>query len=533
MIITSWNIRGLNSPLKQNGVLKHLKNIRPAHGSNRNKAQQPISGEVSQKQAMGLENGGQFQSPSKRLIKSKCMRNNIPFISLGDGTRSSSIKQVNDAFVHYYRGLLGTKRICKRLNPEIVRNGKLLDKSQSLALAFPVTEEEIRNALFSIGVDKTPGPNGYSSLFFKQAWDTVGADFTAAILEFSSSGQILKQINHSIIALIPKSKDADKVEDFRPIACCNVVYKELLRLYSRKRTSPICTLNIDLRKAFDTVDWAFIKDMLAALQFPTTFISWIMACMSSTSFSLAFNGSLHRVLQRADGLKVRGSPIPIPICALSGIPLYNFHAAGICDSNLDRIKDITGFSQGSFPYRYLGIPIADSRLTIPQYTPLIDRISDSISAWTGATLSYADRTELIKSVLQGVEYYWLSILPIPAGVKSKIVQFCRNFLWSGKCTINKKPLVTWKEVTLPKAEGGLGLRNSKAWNKALLSKTLWDIQAKKDSLWSHHVYMKGGCFWGYKNKHVDSHLLKQIMSLRDKIIGAETIVERAVIRLNQ
>ncbi|GFZ14568.1 hypothetical protein Acr_24g0007580 [Actinidia rufa] len=193
----------------------------------------------------------------------------------------------------------------------------------------------------------------------------------------------------------------------------------------------------------------------------------------------------------------------------------------------------------TFPALFLidiGIPMADSRLTIPQYTPLIDRISDSISAWAGATLSYAGRTELIKSVLQGVECYWLSILPIPVGVKSKIVQFCRNFIWSGKCTINTKPLVAWKEVTLPKVEGGLGLWNSKAWNKALLSKTLWNIQAKKDSIWFqwvHQVYMKGGCFWGYKIKHADSPLLKQIMSLRDEIIGAETTVERAAIRLNQ
>ena len=122
-------------------------------------------------------------------------------------------------------GLLDTKRICTRLNPKIVHYGKLLDQSQSLALALPVTEEEIRKALYSIGVDKAPGPDGYSSLFFKQAWDTMGADFTTAILKFFSLGQILKQINHSVIALIPKSKDVDKVKDFRPIACCNVVYK--------------------------------------------------------------------------------------------------------------------------------------------------------------------------------------------------------------------------------------------------------------------------------------------------------------------
>ena len=214
----------------------------------------------------------------------------------------------------------------------------------------------------------------------------------------------------------------------------------------------------------------------------------------------------------------------------------SFHSAGINDIDLQNIKDITGFTQGCFPFRYLGIPVADSRLTIAQYSPLIDKISDCISAWAGATLSYAGRTELIKSVLQGVECFWLSILPIPAGVKSKIVQLCRNFLWSGNCTINKKPLVAWREVTLPKIEGGLGLRNSKAWNKALLSKTLWDIQSKKDSLWVqwvHQIYMKGDCFWGYTTKNADSPLIKQIMILRDEIIEAETSIEHATHKMNQ
>ncbi|GFZ12802.1 hypothetical protein Acr_23g0011870 [Actinidia rufa] len=140
---------------------------------------------------------------------------------------------------------------------------------------------------------------------------------------------------------------------------------------------------------------------------------------------------------------------------------------------------LTGFALGSFSFKYLGIPVAASRLTIAQFSPLIDKILGYVSAWAGGSLSYAGRTELIRSVLQGVECYWLTILPILAGVRKKITQLCRNFLWSGRATVNKKPLVAWKEVTLLRHEGGLGIRNSKVWNKALISKTLWDIQAKR------------------------------------------------------
>ncbi|GFS32294.1 hypothetical protein Acr_00g0021820 [Actinidia rufa] len=341
----------------------------------------------------------ELQQAQQQLHNQLRMKSNIPSISLGDGTRTTSNKQVGDAFVQYYRGLLGTKRVCTRLNSETVRNGKLLDLAQSIDLTRPVVEEEIKSSLFSIGVDKAPGPDG---------------DLT------------------SIYLLMGKLKHFGECSG----------------------------LSINLSKS-------------------------------------------------------------------------SFHAAGVSDIDLDIIKGITGFTQGSFPFRYLGIPVAASRQTFSQYSLLIDRISDSINAWVGATLSYAGRTELIKAVLQGVECFWFSILPIPAGVKAKIVQICRNFLWSGKCTINKKPLVAWKEVTLPKEEGGLDLRDSKAWNKALLSKSLWEIQAKKDTLWVHHVYMKGGCFWGYTNKHSDSPLLKQIMLLRDEIIQSEITKEKAILKLDQ
>ena len=64
---------------------------------------------------------------------------------------------------------------------------------QAQILTQQVTEEEIKKALFSIREDKSPGPDGYSSFFFKKAWDIVGRDFVAAVLEFFSSGQILRQ----------------------------------------------------------------------------------------------------------------------------------------------------------------------------------------------------------------------------------------------------------------------------------------------------------------------------------------------------
>lgn len=111
--------------------------------------------------------------------------------------------------------------------------------------------------------------------------------------EFFSSGRLLKQWNHTVIALVPKSNDASSFNEYRLISCCNVFYKiiskvlvgrlkkaivgivdnahaafvegrsivenihlalELLRKYARKRGSPLCKLKVDIQKAYDTVD---------------------------------------------------------------------------------------------------------------------------------------------------------------------------------------------------------------------------------------------------------------------------------------
>ena len=52
-----------------------------------------------------------------------------------------------------------------RLNPEIVYKGKSLDLDQAITLTHPITKEEIKSALLSIGENKAPRPNGFSSCF--------------------------------------------------------------------------------------------------------------------------------------------------------------------------------------------------------------------------------------------------------------------------------------------------------------------------------------------------------------------------------
>ncbi|KAL2251929.1 UNVERIFIED_CONTAM: hypothetical protein Sindi_2315200 [Sesamum indicum] len=60
-----------------------------------------------------------------------------------------------------------------------------------------------------IAEDKAPGPDGYSSGFFKAAWPIVGQEVSSAVLDFFSTGRLLKQINTTLLALIPKGRLRD------------------------------------------------------------------------------------------------------------------------------------------------------------------------------------------------------------------------------------------------------------------------------------------------------------------------------------
>ncbi|KAL9242128.1 hypothetical protein vseg_016160 [Gypsophila vaccaria] len=160
-------------------------------------------------------------------------------------------------------------------------------------LMQPVTADEIYQVVMSIPDGKAPGPDGYSSKFFKASWPIIGPDITQAIQDFFETGKLLQQINSTIITLIPKKVRAQTVLDFRPIACCNTIYKiiskllcnrlgsifpdivhvsqsafikgrsildnilicqDLVRLYNRKSCSPRSILKVDLKKAYDSVE---------------------------------------------------------------------------------------------------------------------------------------------------------------------------------------------------------------------------------------------------------------------------------------
>ncbi|CAN1153013.1 LINE-1 retrotransposable element ORF2 protein [Linum perenne] len=211
----------------------------------------------------------------------------------------------------------------------------------------PVTEDEIKKALFSISNEKAPGPDGYSALFFKQSWEVVKVDVILAARRFFEKCSLPKYVNSILLALIPKKCNAAEMKDYRPISCCNVMYKviskvlanrlskvlpnlispaqtafikgrnigdgillahELLKGYNRSGISPCCAMKIDLMKAFDSVEWDFVFETLKSMNFPAQFVDWIAECFHASMLSVNVNGTSMGYFPAKRGLR-QGDPI--------------------------------------------------------------------------------------------------------------------------------------------------------------------------------------------------------------------------------
>src|SRR4051812_8702958 len=96
------------------------------------------------------------------------------------------------------------------------------------------TNEEIFKVMKSMPHNKSPGPDGFTSEFFHASWNIIGDLVTSAIKESFISKRLLKQLNATAITLIPKVQHPTSVTEFRPIACCNILYKCIFKLLANK-----------------------------------------------------------------------------------------------------------------------------------------------------------------------------------------------------------------------------------------------------------------------------------------------------------
>ncbi|XP_074288354.1 uncharacterized protein LOC141613514 [Silene latifolia] len=537
-----------------------------------------------------VKNGDENTAFFHASIKRRWAHNRVYQIKDNEGTLCTTPQGIKTAFEEYYIGLLGSSRKVTSVHKGVIRSGKCLTSQHKEILTRYVTDDEIRTTMFSIPGTKAPGPDGYSSQFFKDSWPIVGKEICDAVRNMISSGKVLKEANNTILTLVPKVDVLENVTQFRSIACCNTIYKcmakvlcsrlsgilpdiihpsqsafvagrdivgnilicqDLIKMYNMKTCSPRILMKIDLQKAYDSIEWNFLQEMLLHLQFPTSSINLIMQCVSSPSYSLSLNGEVSGFFKGRRGLR-QGDPLSSLLFAIcldylsrllgrdltsislklrafgtfslaSGLHMNNrksnFYCNGVGDTIVQAIEIATGMRIASIPFKYLGIKIMPKRLGVLDCQCLVDKVTERIQRLGARKISYAGRVVLISSVLSSLHSYWAMIFMLPKMVLKKIESVCRAFLWYGNENKERPYLVAWNQIYQPKRKGGLGLKNLYQWNIALISKYVWWVEKKADHLWVrwvHDIYIKDRVWKDYEPSICSRWAWKRVIEVKNR-----------------
>ncbi|XP_062112554.1 uncharacterized protein LOC133823726 [Humulus lupulus] len=446
-------------------------------------------------------------------LKVRRAQNRINSIRNESGIWIDKPEEIQQAFLSYYQNLLGTSMSNRsKVFQSVVAAGLLLSEEHIQVLQQPFTIQEVKDAIFAIPGMKAPGPDGFGSYFYHDNWDLVGEGVGTAVINFLNTGKILKEINTTTITLIPKVKCPDSVKDFRPISCCNVIYKaatkvicsrlrqilpeiiaenqggfvhgryiahntmvcqDIVRHYGRKNCKPSCMIKIDLRKAYDTIEWGFIEEMLIAFHFPWKFNDLIMG--------LKLFSSTSGLLPNEEKMVV--------------------YCSGMQEAEVTRVLEMSGYTRAHLPFRYLGIPVCSKKISAAECNGILEKMVAQIKVWSSRNLSYMGRVTLINFVLITIHSYWTQIMILPKKLLKGVEAICRAFLWKGLADINGPGLVAWQHVCFPKKAGGLGFRKVLDWNMAAMGKYVWAIATKKDNLfvkWINNVYLMDRNWWEYQ-----------------------------------
>ncbi|CAO2178496.1 unnamed protein product [Urochloa humidicola] len=454
-------------------------------------------------------------------------------------------------------------------------------------LVSPFTHDEARAAVRAMNRNSSPGPDGFGPGFYMAAWDTVSPDILRLTAAFHAGQADLERLNRACVVMLPKHATATKASDYRPICLQNCSLKIIAKMLTtrlqreipalididqtgfikgrsisenfiyavelvqccNKRKLPTLVLKLDFAKAFDSVDWGCLQEVLAARGFPDTWCRWISTMLNTSKMAVLVNGApgpwftcgrglrqgdplspylfllvadvLQQMIKRTPGIRhPAAASIPCPVLQYADDTLILIRAAlpdllllkGVLDSftamtglkiNYDKstivpmhtpppevaaLQAVLGCQVGTFPQTDLGLPLSCDKLRLSAFTPLISKADRYLAGWQASLLNPMGRAVLVNTVLDSQLTHAMSVMLLPQGTLDAFDRRRRAFLWSGDDHVSgAQCLVPWELACQPKSQGGLGLRNLSVQNKCLLLKHLHRLHEPQDSAWARWI----------------------------------------------
>ena len=211
----------------------------------------------------------------------------------------------------------------------------ILDQSDIAILDKEISLTELHGALKDMKVGTVPGEDGLTVSFFLEFWNEIKQYLYNAYLYAFEAGNLSLIQRHCIIQLILKrDKNSLFVLSWHPITLFNVDYKIITKLFSKRLSLFLpklinrdqkgfvkgCAISenllhlqkllsaceevntegmlvlLDIKKAFDSIGWKFIKDILVQFQLPQSFIRWFKIFYNGKELHIMNNGYLSEVI---------------------------------------------------------------------------------------------------------------------------------------------------------------------------------------------------------------------------------------------
>lgn len=294
-----------------------------------------------------LESGDSNSRFFHQCANGRRRKNNISKLKDNQGVWREWDSGLEDTIKNYFIDLFGSKgseceAVLNFVKPKVT-------EAHNQALLLPFVAEEVKDALFSMHPDKSPGPDGFNPGFYQKFWDITGPKVTEACLHYLNSSFFPAELNATSVVLIPKVKKPEVMSELRPIALCNVIFKIMSKMLAnrlksilpdvisdtqsafipnrlitdnvmvayeighylrRRRQGKIgfAALKLDMSKAYDRIEWGFLRAMLVKLGFDLRWVELIMRCVSTVSYTVVHNNREVGPIVPQRGLR-QGDPI--------------------------------------------------------------------------------------------------------------------------------------------------------------------------------------------------------------------------------